>query len=73
MAKATDSHDRAAARHERAAVTHDSAAKYWDQHDEPERAELQRELAVHERQGADLERKWGRLGRHVPLKRLGRR
>jgi len=51
----------AADRHERAVVTHERARKWWATQGDDERTTLQRELAVHERRGAKLERRWAAL------------
>ena len=44
-----------------AAKNHDRAAKFWDDQRDPERAGLQREMALYERNGAELERRWAEL------------
>jgi hypothetical protein len=54
-------HVGAAARHEAAAANHDRAARFWEDHGDASRAELQRELAEYERGGATLERRWADL------------
>jgi hypothetical protein len=59
-------HRAAAARHEQAADTHDRAAHFWAGQGDPGRAELQREMADYERQGAVLERRWGKLVEPAP-------
>jgi hypothetical protein len=51
----------AAERHEAAAVSHERAAQHWADHGDHERAALQRDLAQHERRGAELERLWAAL------------
>ena len=64
----------AADRHDAAAREHERSALFWEAHGEAERAELQHDLAVHERAGATLERRWaalierdGRAGRVVAV------
>jgi len=54
-------HLAAARRHEAAALSHERSAKFWDERGDGERASLQRELADHERCGAELERRWAAL------------
>jgi hypothetical protein len=63
LPEAADLHRSAAARHELAAEHHDRCASYWDLRHEPAHAELQRDLAAHERSAAELERRWMRLPR----------
>ena len=54
-------HREAAGRHEVAAQDHEPAAGFWDAQQDPERAELQREMAEYELHGAELERRWAEL------------
>jgi len=61
MQDSPDRHFEAARRHEDAANMHDRSAIFWSEQGDAERAALQRRLAEHERQGADLERQWGAL------------
>lgn len=48
-------HRDVARRHELAAENHDRVASFWDGQGDPERAEVQREMAKYERLGAELE------------------
>ena len=57
--------------HDKAADTHERAATYWDELGDEERAELERDLAEHERAGAGLERRWGELRRRRDAEREG--
>jgi hypothetical protein len=68
MTSGAERHRRAALRHEQAADTHDRSATFWDGRGKPDQAGLQRELASHERTGADLERRWGDLVNPSPAK-----
>lgn len=52
---------RAAAGHEVAADNHERAAKFWEGQGDTQRAGLQREMAAHERLGAEFERRWADL------------
>ena len=54
-------HRNVAARHELAAQSHERVARFWDEREDPERAQLQLEMAQHERHGAELERRWVEL------------
>jgi hypothetical protein len=69
MTSGAERHRRAALRHEQAADTHDRSATFWDGRGKPDQAGLQRELASHERTGADLERRWGDLVDPSPANR----
>jgi len=51
----------AADQHDAAALTHERSATFWDQIGDVGRAALQRDLAAHERRGAELERRWAAL------------
>ena len=42
--------------YERAALVHDRAAEFWDRHDDPDKAAIERNKAKACRLGADLER-----------------
>jgi hypothetical protein len=42
--------------YERAALVHDRAADFWDRHEDPEKAAIERNKATACRLGADLER-----------------
>lgn len=44
-----------------AAENHERAARYWEGRHDTARAELQREMAKYERQGAELELRWADL------------
>ena len=52
-----------------AADNHERAAKYWEDKRDPERAELQRDMANYERHGAELERRWADLIDPDPARR----
>ena len=54
-------HLNAATRHLEAAESHDRAAGFWEEHGDHDRLALQRDLAEHERRGAELERRWAAL------------
>lgn len=54
-------HREAAERHEMAAGNHRRAAAFWDGRGDPDRAQLQREMAQYEQSGAELERRWAKL------------
>src|SRR5687768_53990 len=54
-------HRDAAARHEAAAATHEHSAQFWVAQGDDARAALHRDAAVHEREGAALERRWAEL------------
>jgi hypothetical protein len=54
-------HRDAAGRHEEAAQSHDRASRFWNDREDQARADLQRELAEHERRGAELELRWAEL------------
>jgi len=56
-----DLHRQAAVRHEQAAKNHDRSAVFWQDLGKPQQAGIQRELADHERHGAQLERRWAEL------------
>jgi hypothetical protein len=56
-----DPHTQAAVRHEQAAKNHDRCAVFWDELGAAEQAGLHRELAEHERHGAELEHQWAEL------------
>jgi hypothetical protein len=49
------------ARHEKAAANHERSAAFWEGQGDVTRADLQRDLARHEREGAALERRWAKL------------
>ena len=59
--RSSQPHLDAARRHDAAAATHERSAIFWDQQGDVDRAALQRELAQHERHGAELERRWAAL------------
>lgn len=61
MGHSPKGHLEAARRHEEAAGTHERSAKFWDEQGDAKRAALQRELADHERHGAELEGRWAAL------------
>jgi hypothetical protein len=48
-------------RHERTAISHERSADFWAARGDDERAALQRELAEHDRRGAQLVRRWAAL------------
>jgi hypothetical protein len=54
-------HRRAADRHASAARTHERSSAYWVQQGDAEYAALRQDLAEHERQAADLERRCAAL------------
>ena len=58
MAGSPGSHRDAAIRHEEAAAKHDDAARFWGERGRRARADLHRDAAMHEREGASLERRW---------------
>ena len=61
MEDSPERHLEAAIRHEAAASSHERAANFWDAQGDVERSALQRDLVNHERQGAELERRWAAL------------
>jgi hypothetical protein len=61
MPQSAQQHFDAAARHDAAAASHDRSAIYWDGQGDVARATLQRDMADHERRGAELERRWAAL------------
>ena len=56
-------HDRARRTHEEAVGRHEAAARFWDEHGDPERADLERRNAEIERQAAALEGDRARIAR----------
>jgi hypothetical protein len=61
MAGSSRRHLEARARHEHAAETHARSAAFWAEQGDEARAQLHRDAADHERNGAALEQRWADL------------
>ena len=58
MPSGEDRHQRAMRAHEESAIAHDDAATHWQAQGIEGKAQLERDLAEHERAGAALEERW---------------